>query len=120
MTTLLEMTERLPELDASEAIYAAEPWQRSSVAVVDREPSDGSPPAEARSLSCRFFLDVVVCRAAMIGFRAWLKPEPALEEKCLELVSFATETAERAASPIGGPTESLGSSGVLGGPPSVS
>ena len=120
MTTLLETVDRSAELDASEAIYAATPWRPSSVAVVAREPPDGSLPPEASSLSCRFFLDIVVCRAAMIGFRAWLKREPTLEERCLELIRFASKTAEPGASPNGGPAEPQGNSSVGGGPPSVS
>jgi hypothetical protein len=92
MATLLEITQRLTEFDASDAIYAAEPWQPSSVAVVLNEPRDGSLPAEAHRLSCRLLLDIAVGRAVMIGFRAWLKREPSLEERCLELIRFATKT----------------------------
>jgi hypothetical protein len=120
MATLLEITERLPEFKASDAIYAAEPWDPLSLAVVLDEPRDGSLPAEVRQLSCRFFLDIAVCRASMIGFRAWLGREPTLEERCRELISFASEHAEPGASPNGGPAEPLGNSGIGGGPPSVS
>ena len=120
MATLLEVTDRLREFEASDAIYAVEPWRPSSVAVVLKEPRDGSVPAEARQLSCRFLLDIAVCRACMIGFRAWLGREPNLEERCLELIRFATEHAEPDASPNGGRAAPSGNSEVTEGPPSVS
>jgi len=112
MATLLEITERLPEFKASDAIYAAEPWEPSSLAVVLDEPRDGSLPAEARQLSCRFFLDIAVCRSSMIGFRAWLGREPTLEEQCREFIRFAIKLAEPDASPNGGPATSAGDSGA--------
>ena len=111
MTTLLQITEQLPNLEASLAIYAADPWKPGSVAVIACEPTDGSLPAEARALACRFFLDVAFCRAAMIGFRAWLKREPTLEERCIELIRWASERAGPGASANGGPAQPLTKAG---------
>ena len=119
MTTLLEITAQLPSFEASKAIYAAAPWKPASVVVVAGESPDGSLPAEARALSCRFFLDVAFCRAAMIGFRAWLKREPTPEERCIELIRWASKSAEPDAS-NGGPATLPGDSGAAEGPPSVS
>jgi hypothetical protein len=120
MTTLLEIIEQLPNLEASKAISAAVPWQPASLAIIACERPDGSLPAEARALSCRYFLDVAFCRAAMIGFRAWLKREPTLEESCIELIRWATKSAESDASPNGGPAQPFGKLGAGDGPPSVS
>ena len=111
MTTLLQITEQLPNLEASLAIYAADPWTPSSVAVIACEPAEGSLPAEARAHSCRFFLDVAFCRAAMIGFRAWLKREPTLEERCTELIWWANQRAGIGSSPNGGPAQPLSNAG---------
>ena len=118
--TLLDTIRRLPELDAQEAIYASKPWLLSSAAVVTREPRDRSLPAEAHRNSCVFFLDVVVARAFLIGWRAVHKREPSADELCYSLIDFAIDYPEPGAAPNVGPAASLASSEVGEGPPSVS
>jgi hypothetical protein len=89
LVTLADTVRQLNNLKASDTIYVAHPWGPSSIAVIVREPKDGSVPAEARQQVCRFFLDVVVARAFLIGWRSVLDREPTVEEICTRLIDLA-------------------------------
>ena len=90
--TLLDTIRLLPALAAEEVIYASRPWLLSSAAVVAQEPTDRSLPAEANQLCCEIFLDVVVARAFLIGWRGVHRREPSAEELCYRLIDYACAT----------------------------
>jgi hypothetical protein len=91
IVTLAEILHQLDRMDPSDTIYVAHPWGPSSFAIVARENKNGSLPVEARRHLCRYFLDVAVARAFLIGWRSVLDHEPTAEEICIRLIDLATD-----------------------------
>lgn len=60
--TLVEAIESLATLAEEGTIYAAEPWARTSTAVVAREPEYGTLPPEAGEQGLKYFLEVFIAR----------------------------------------------------------
>jgi hypothetical protein len=89
VVTLADTIPRLNDLKPEDAIYVAHPWTPSSIAIVAREPEDGSLPPAARQHVCRFFLDIVSARAFLIGWRSVIDHEPTVEEICDKLIELA-------------------------------
>ena len=91
--TIEDTTRRLGEFDESHTIYAARPWQSSSLAVVAPEPDDGSVPVEAQRQSCGYFLEVSIASEFLTDWRASLGREPSVAEACGRLIQYAENDA---------------------------
>ena len=88
--TLEDIIGRLREFDDSDTIYAASPWQRSSVAVVaSPEPDDRSVPIEAQRQGCVYFLEVSIASQFLADWCASLGHEPSVAESCNTLIRYA-------------------------------
>ena len=94
IVTIEDTTRRLPEFDESHTIYAARPWQLSSVAVVVAPPPDDrSVPIEAQRQGCVYFLEVSIASQFLTDWRASLGREPSVAETCSRLIQYAENDA---------------------------
>jgi hypothetical protein len=93
MMTLLEMTEKLGQLDREHTIYAAKPWTPESLAVVAEEPQRGGRPPEAVERGLAYFLEVAIARDFLTDWQASLRQKVSLRECCQRLIGYATNDA---------------------------
>ncbi len=93
MMTLLEVTGSLASLDDASTIYAAEPWTPESAAVVAAEPLGGGVPAEAGHLGCKYFLEVVIAREFLDGWKIHFAGTPTIAQQCERLIQYAVTDA---------------------------
>lgn len=91
--TLLEITEKLGELDREVTIYAVEPWSPNSVAVVDVEPQGGGVPADAARRGMSYFLEVFIAQDFVEDWQANLPKKPSAVERCQRLIGYAINDA---------------------------
>lgn len=91
--TLLDLLERLDELDEEDTIYAGEPWTGSSQAVSAREPDEGGLPAEAEERGLAYFLEVSIARETLEDWAAAQPEPPTAEARCERLIRYATDDA---------------------------
>jgi hypothetical protein len=91
--TLKDTTLRLSECHESHTIYAARPWEPSSVAVVAPEPEGGAVPAAAQQHGCVYFLEVSIASEFLRDWQASLGREPSVAETCRRLIHYAENDA---------------------------
>jgi len=91
--TLLEITEKLGELDREQTIYAVKPWSPESAAVVDAEPQGGGVPREAAKLGMSYFLEVFIAQDFLDDWQVSLPKKPAAKERCKRLIDYAINDA---------------------------
>ncbi len=90
---LLEVIERIKDLDPSTTIYASEPWSAHSLAVVAHEPSDGGLPAQARERGLSYFLEVFLACEFLDGWSSEENEGASEIEKCHRLIQYALNDA---------------------------
>jgi hypothetical protein len=90
VTKLLDITQRLSELDSNGTIYAAEPWRASSDAVVCAEPISGGLPVEASEAGMTYFLEVHIAYDFVGDWIASLGAPPDPVAICQRLIDYAT------------------------------
>ena len=92
---LIELVERLAELDDEETIYARKPWTNDSDAMVVRIPDDklNEDPLEATEAGLAYFLESFVAREVMEGWIASLDEKPTLAATCQRLIGYAINDA---------------------------
>ena len=94
---LIELVERLAELDGEETIYACEPWTEDSDAMVALEDPDRKPfgiPLEAAEAGMSYFLEVFIARDEVLeGLTAFLGEKPNSVAICQRLIEYATYDA---------------------------
>jgi len=90
---LIELVERLSELDDEYIIFACEPWTEDSDAMVALEDPDRKPfgiPLEASEAGMTYFLEVDIARDEVLeGWIASLDEKPTLSAICQRLVEYA-------------------------------
>jgi hypothetical protein len=91
--TLLEVVERLDELDDESTIYASRPWSCDSVAVLGFEPEEGGLPGSAAALGASYFLEVFVAKEFLADWIASGNRRPTPRERCERLIRYATTDA---------------------------
>jgi hypothetical protein len=89
--TLIEVIRDLENHEAEATIYAAEPWEENSQAVVGFEPEEGGKPVEAEHLS--YFLEVFVARDFLVDWEPTTVSSPTLQERCARLIQYAINDA---------------------------
>ena len=92
---LIQLVERLDELDDEDTIYACEPWTQNSEAMVAPDPEsdpDGTPP-EATEAGMTYFLEVFIAREVVEGWTASLDEKPTLAETCQRVIEYAINDA---------------------------
>jgi len=80
-------------LDENGTIYAAEPWEENSAAIIVHEPTSGSSPAAAAEVGLRYFLEVSVAREFLEDWVGSLDSEPTLRAKVERLTQYAIDDA---------------------------
>lgn len=101
---LIELVERLDELDDEEAIniiFAREPWTVDSDAMVvpdpdpdpDAEPVPDQIPPEAAEAGMTYFLEVFIAREVAEGWTASLDEKPTLAATCRRVIEYAINDA---------------------------
>lgn len=94
---LIQLVERLAELDGEDTIYAREPWTEESDAMVAREDTDRKPfgiPLEAAEAGMQYFLEVFIARDEVLeGWIASLDEKPTLAAICRRLIEYAINDA---------------------------
>ena len=94
---LIELVERLAELDDEYFIFACEPWTEDSDAMVAREDPDRKPfgiPLEAAEAGMAYFLEVFIARDEVLeGWIASLDEKPTSAAICQRLIQYATYEA---------------------------
>jgi hypothetical protein len=92
MMTLLEITEKLGELNREHTIYAAKPWSTNSAAVVAEEPQHGLPGAAAEQ-GMSYFLEVFIARDFLDDWQATSPKKFSVQERCQRLIDYAINDA---------------------------
>jgi hypothetical protein len=88
--TLQEIVRGLDQFGRGMTIYAADPWQPSTNAIVARPRDDGGVPDEAVLASCRYFLEVIIALEMARHFPIVPGREEAGEtERCARLIEYA-------------------------------
>jgi hypothetical protein len=93
VSQLGERIKRLASLDEEALIYAAEPWNNESVAVVAMEPESGALPKVAARHGLKYFLEVFTARDILEGWESNLGRKPTDEERCDRLIRYAIDDA---------------------------
>lgn len=91
--TLLEITEKLDEMDREQTIYAAEPWSPYSAAVVAEEPQRGGVPTVASERGMSYFLEVFIARDFLDDWQAASRKKFSTQERCQRLIDYAINDA---------------------------
>ena len=91
--TLANLLASLDSLDAEDTIYAAEPWNKGSMALVAHEPETGGLPEEAQTQGMKYFLEVFVARDFLEDWKPSLGKEPSRDEVCDRLIQYAIRDA---------------------------
>ena len=91
-TTLGETIQALYTLDPNDTIYAVEPWDGNSIALVTQEPSCGGHPT-VDGLQLGYFLEVDVAQDFLEHWMRSLNIKPSLEAKVERLVQYAINDA---------------------------
>ncbi len=92
-TRLGDLLDRLASLDEDATIYAAEPWNDESTALVAIEPPTGDLPEEAARRGLKYFLEVHVAREVLSGWEASLSEPPTARERRARLIRYAMDDA---------------------------
>jgi hypothetical protein len=93
---LIELVERLAELDDEETIYVCEPWTADSAAMVALEDPDRKPfgvPLEAAEAGMTYFLEVFGAREVVEDLIAFLGEKPNSTAICQRLIEYAINDA---------------------------
>ncbi len=90
---LIELIRDLESLDEEDTIYAAEPWNDDSEAIVAREPDAGGLPPEAERKGLKYFLEVFVARDFAADWSSELGARPSVQQKCARLIEYAATDA---------------------------
>ena len=93
---LIELVERLAELDDEETVYACEPWTEDSDAMVAPEDPDRKPygiPLEAVEAGMTYFLEVFIVREVVEGWLSNLDEKPTLAAICQRVIQYAINDA---------------------------
>jgi hypothetical protein len=83
----------LASFDESATIYAAEPWNAESAAVIATEPESGGLPEGASPRGLKYFLEVSIARDFLEGWEATLSGRPSEQERCARLIRYAIDDA---------------------------
>ena len=93
---LIELVERLAELDDEDTIYASEPWTEDSDAMVGLEDQDRKPfgiPIEAAEAGMAYFIEAFIAREFVEAWIASLDEKPTLAAICQRLIQYAINDA---------------------------
>ena len=91
--TLIEIVCNLESFDNEGIICATKPWTENSQGIVVLEPEAGRLPAQAERLGMDYFLEVLIARDFLEGWKATFGTEPTLEETCARLIKYASTDA---------------------------
>jgi hypothetical protein len=90
---LIEVVRDLESLDAESTIYAAEPWNSESEALVAPEPASGGLPIDAEKQGLKYFLEVFIARDFAADWALQLGARPSVLQTCARLIEYATSDA---------------------------
>lgn len=90
---LIDVINSLDIFEEDKTIYAVEPWNTDSKAIVAIEQDDGSLPGEVRSMGMSYFLEVFLAKEFLEGWIASQAHQVTIEEKCARLISYAINDA---------------------------
>jgi hypothetical protein len=91
MTTIMDLIERIDELDAEDVIFAKPDWNEKAEARIFRLTEDHRVPSEAGALGFTYFLEADVVRQVLEEFSD--KPDVSPLAKCLRVIHYATYDA---------------------------
>jgi hypothetical protein len=87
--TLVEIVRQLDQFDRAMTIYAANPWQPSTDALVARPREDGGVPDKAVAAGCAYFLEVFMALAVLHDLPGVRGGRPNDTERCAKLIEYA-------------------------------
>ena len=82
---LVELIEKIRDINKEMAIYATVPWREDSLSIVAFEPDDGGLPAEAAEAECIYFLEVSIACEFIEAWATSQSRTPTSLEKCARL-----------------------------------
>ncbi|HRI68308.1 MAG TPA: hypothetical protein PK156_28960 [Polyangium sp.] len=88
MMTILELIERIGELDDEDVIFAKPEWNEHSEARIFRLTSDYRVPPEAIAFGFKYFLEVAVVKQVLDEFQN--RPNVSMLAKCRRVIYYAT------------------------------
>ena len=91
--TLLEVVGELSDLDDQLTIYAQEPWNPTSLAVVAHEAEDGTWVQYRDGIAFSYFLEVFIALDFLKGWEANSAEPIGLPAKCNRLIEYAINDA---------------------------
>lgn len=90
---LIDIVSQLDNFDEEMTIYASEPWDLNSDALVDFEPDEGGLPLEAREKNLEYFLEVYLAKEFLDGWVENQKAGVSRSEICNRLIEYAINDA---------------------------
>jgi DNA-directed RNA polymerase subunit RPC12/RpoP len=87
--TLFEIVQGLDQFGHGMTIYAQDPWQPSTNAIVAHPCDDGGVPSEAVTAGCRYFLEVFIALEVLRQFPLVPGQEGGERERCARLIEYA-------------------------------
>jgi hypothetical protein len=92
--TLLDIVAQLHVLDKTQTIYAKEPWNESSEAVVAPEDEGGAlVPPRLQTNGFRYFIEVHIAKDFLHDWRESTSSTPSDREACARLIEYAVYDA---------------------------
>ncbi|MCE9592255.1 MAG: hypothetical protein K8S99_17250 [Planctomycetes bacterium] len=90
---LVDIVNELESFDVNATIYAVEPWQSDSLAMVDFEPPAGGLPVAASNRGMTYFLEVSIARDFLVDWARSQRETPSLGERSQRLIRYALNDA---------------------------
>ena len=91
MMTLLDIIERIDQLNDEDVVFVRPEWSPESEAALFELTGDLEVPAEPKQLGLKYFLEVAVAREVLDGFAS--RPDATTREKAERLIHYATYDA---------------------------
>ena len=96
---LIELIRDWDVLDDDGTIYASQPREENSEAIVAHQPELGGLPPQAERPGLNYFLEVFIASKFVGGWAANLDAQPALQQECARLIGYAANDAQKATRP---------------------
>jgi hypothetical protein len=93
MTTLLDLTKHIEDLDDQAVLFVKEPWSPTSEAALYRLGDDYAIPPEPQQMGFKYFIEVDIAKEFISGWLQNLNSTPSAEETCGRLIHYALHDA---------------------------
>ena len=89
---MMELTQKLYELDSEKTIYAKKPWLPETEVEIRNEPETGLVPKDLENAGFEYFLEVFIAQEVIPNL-SHVEPSFTLEQWCEKLINYAENDA---------------------------